>query len=91
MAAHSEGMCERFSKTAAKAGTSLSYSAVHDATVAKKTPRRETLERLQKWSLAAIPEFNCYISAIKTLRLAEPTTDEITALRNNVLKVGDSK
>jgi hypothetical protein len=74
-------MHDRFSKARAAEDTRMSYSAIHDATIALRSPRRETLEALQKWSLAAISEFNCYISAIKTLGLVEPTPIEIEAAK----------
>lgn len=61
-----------FSKTAAMRATGLSYSAVHDTTDDAKTPRVDTMLRLQEWSLAAIAEHGCYISAAKTLGVSEP-------------------
>jgi hypothetical protein len=61
------------SQTDAHLGTGISYSTVHDLASGKaKHPRTETLEKLQTWSLGAGAPHGVYISAAKTLGVAEP-------------------
>ena len=66
-----------YSKTDAHRGTSLSYSAIHDATDAEKTPRADTLRALQMWSLGAAEKHGVYISAAATVGFTEPTATDL--------------
>jgi hypothetical protein len=61
-----------FSKTDAQHATRLSYTAIHDATRATTSPKKDTLTKLQDWSLAAVEAHGVYISAARTLGLEEP-------------------
>lgn len=60
--------------------TKLSYSAISDVAHGHtESPRRDTIERLQRWSQGAIEEHGVYISAAKTLGLGEPDTKPVAA------------
>lgn len=64
---------EGFSKTDAQLATHLSYTAIHDIACGNSSsPRKDTLTKLQEWSLAAATAHGVYISAAKTLGLHEP-------------------
>jgi hypothetical protein len=59
--------------------TRLSYSAIHDCAKNKTSPRPQTAQRLQEWSLSAVSKHRVYISATKTLGLSEPGDEELAA------------
>jgi len=60
------------SKTDAHRATGIAYSTIHD--IAAKDgmqPRKDTLQRLQDWSLRAAALHGVYISALRTLGIEE--------------------
>jgi hypothetical protein len=64
-----------YSMHAAHFATKLAYSTIHDCAHGGRV-RASTAEKLQEWSRGAIKAHGVYISAAKTLGLAEFTASD---------------